>query len=190
MALRPLPEDFKEFIDFLNANNVCYLLVGGWAVGLHGYPRATNDIDFLIAVDKNNLKKLKKALYEFHAPTIDMEHFRKPGNFFRMGRSPVQIDIIADAAGIDIKECYKRRMVINVKGTDISVISREDLIKNKRATGRIQDLADAQSLEKWKEIKRKTKSARGKTSQSEYSKKHGKAGSKTPSNARRQEEGV
>ena len=155
MALRPLPEDFKEFIDFLNANNVCYLLVGGWAVGLHGYPRATKDIDFLIAVDKNNLKKLKKALYEFHAPTIDMEHFRKPGNFLRMGRTPVQIDIITDAAGIDIKECYKRRMVINVKGTDISVISRNDLIKNKRATGRIQDLADAQNLEKWKKLKGK-----------------------------------
>ncbi|MBN1471575.1 MAG: hypothetical protein JW925_07330, partial [Syntrophaceae bacterium] len=86
MALRPLPEDFKEFIDFLNANNVCYLLVGGWAVGLHGYPRATKDIDFLIAIDKNNLEKLKKALFEFHAPTIDMEYFRKPGNFFRMGR--------------------------------------------------------------------------------------------------------
>ncbi len=63
MALRPLPEDFKEFIDLLNTNNVCYLLVGGWAVGLYGYPRATKDIDFLIAVDKNNLKKLKKALY-------------------------------------------------------------------------------------------------------------------------------
>ncbi len=56
MARRPLPEDFKEFIDFLNANKVRYLLVGGWAVGLHGYPRATKDIDFLIAVDQENLR--------------------------------------------------------------------------------------------------------------------------------------
>jgi hypothetical protein len=154
MARRPLPEDFKEFINFLNANSVLYLLVGGWAVGLYGYPRATKDIDFLIPIDHQNLRKLKKALYEFHAPTIEMEHFKKPGNFFRMGRSPVQIDIITDAAGIDIKECYKRRMIINVEGTEISVISREDLIKNKKATGRTQDLADAQILEKWNDKKK------------------------------------
>jgi|WetSurMetagenome_2_1015567.scaffolds.fasta_scaffold671642_1 hypothetical protein len=173
MAKRPLPEDFKEFIDFLNANSVRYLLVGGWAVGLHGYPRATKDIDFLIAVDQKNLQKLKKALYEFHAPTIDMEHFKKPGNFFRMGRAPVQIDIITEAAGIDIKECYRRRMTINVEGTEILVISREDLIKNKRATGRIQDLADAQTLEKWKKTGRAPRIV----------KKYRPAGSKTCSNA-------
>jgi hypothetical protein len=153
MAQRPLPEDFKEFIGFLNANKVLYLLVGGWAVGLYGYPRATKDIDFLIAVDQKNLRKLKKALFEFHAPTIEMEHFKKPGNFFRMGRSPIQIDIITDASGIKIKECYERRMIINVEGTEIAVISRDDLIKNKRATGRTQDLADAQTLEKWKDKK-------------------------------------
>lgn len=184
MAQRPLPEDFKEFIDFLNANKVCYLLVGGWAVGLHGYPRATKDIDFLIAVDQANLRKLKKALYEFRAPTIEMNHFKKPGNFFRMGRSPVQIDIITDAAGIDIKECYERRMIVAVEGTEISVISREDLIKNKRATGRTQDLADAQTLEKWNDKKAESRNARGRKSQAEYSKQHGKAGSKTRPNAR------
>jgi len=184
MAQRLLPEDFKEFIDFLNANNVRYLLVGGWAVGLHGYPRATKDIDFLIAVDQENLRKLKKALYEFRAPTIEMAHFKKPGNFFRMGRSPVQIDIITDAAGIDIKECYKRRIIVDVEGTEISVISREDLIKNKRATGRIQDLADAQTLEKWKDKKGKAINARGRKNRADYSKQHGKAGSKTRPNAR------
>ncbi len=101
-----------------------------------------------------------------------------------MGRSPVQIDIITDAAGINIRECYKRRMIITVKGTDISVISREDLIQNKRATGRIQDLADAQSLEKWINKKRIAKNARGITSQAEYSKQNGTAGSKTRPNAR------
>jgi hypothetical protein len=113
-----------------------------------------------------------------------MEHFKKQGNFFRMGRSPVQIDIITDAAGIDIKECYKRRMIVDIEGTEISVISREDLIKNKRATGRIQDLADAQTLERWKDKKRKTLNARGRKSQAGYSKQHGKAGSKTRPNAR------
>ena len=147
MGPKLLPEDFKEFIGFLNTNNVKYLLVGGCAVGLYGNPRATNDIDFLISVDDDNLKKLKKAVYEVGAPTIDMTHFKETGNFFRMGRSPIQIDIITEASGIDINECYSRRNVITIEGIDISVISKEDLIKNKKASGRHRDLADVENLE-------------------------------------------
>jgi hypothetical protein len=155
MARKQLPDDFKDFINFLNANNVKYLLVGGWAVGLYGNPRATKDIDFLIAVNDENLRKLKKALYEFGAPTIAMSHFKEPGNFFRMGRPPVQIDIITEASGVDIQKCYKRRQIINVGGTGISVISKTDLIKNKKSIGRNQDLADAENLEGMKISKKK-----------------------------------
>ena len=147
MARRQLPVDFKEFIDFLNKNEVEYLLVGGWAVGFYGNPRATKDIDFLVAIDDENLAKLQKALYEFGAPSIDMSHFKEMGNVFRMGSSPVQIDIINEATGIDIKECYARKKTITIEGIPISVISKEDLIKNKRASGRHRDLADAESLE-------------------------------------------
>ncbi len=99
MDQRQLPEDFKDFINFLNANDVCYLLVGGWAVGIYGYPRATKDIDFLIANDESNLKKLQKTLRQFGTPEIDMEFFKEKGYVFRMGSSPLQIDIINDAAG-------------------------------------------------------------------------------------------
>jgi hypothetical protein len=148
MGRRPLPEDFKDFIRFLNANNVEYLLVGGWAVGLYGNPRATKDIDFLIAIDEGNLKRLEKALYEFGAPTIEMNHFKEAGNFFRMGRAPVQIDIITEASGIDIKDCYQRKNDVSIDGISISVIAKADLIKNKKASGRLQDLADAEYLEK------------------------------------------
>lgn len=147
MGSRPLPEDFKEFIRFLNANDVKYLLVGGWAVGLYGNPRATKDIDFLIAVNDGNLTKLQKAFYEFGAPTIDMAQFKEKGNVFRMGRSPIQIDIITEADGIEIEECYSRRNVITVDGMDICVVSKEDLIRNKKATGRYRDLADVESIE-------------------------------------------
>jgi hypothetical protein len=135
------------------------LLVGGWAVGIHGFPRATKDIDFLIAVDQKNLNKLKKALNQFGAPSIDMSHFKVHGNFFRMGRSPVQIDVITDAAGINFKECYARKEDIIVDNTLINVISRDDLIKNKRATGRTRDIADAETLEKWN--KKRKNNARG-----------------------------
>jgi len=146
MAKRPLPEDFREFIHFLNKNEVEYLLVGGWAVGLYGNPRATKDIDFLVAVDNENLHKLETALYEFGAPTIDTNHFKEPGNVFRMGRSPIQIDIINEASGIEIHDCYARRNAIDMDGISISIISKEDLIRNKVSSGRLQDLADAEKL--------------------------------------------
>jgi len=160
MAPRPLPVDFREFIDFLNAHDVKYLLVGGWAVGLYGNPRATKDIDFLIAVDDANLRRLAKALHAFGAPTVDISHFKEQGSFFRMGCPPVQIDIITEASGIDIRECYKRKVMIDIEGTQIAVISVDDLIKNKRASGRHQDLADAETLEalKTRTVKKRKRS--------------------------------
>ena len=109
MAMRQLPEDFKDFIQFLNDHKVKYLLVGGWAVGIYGNPRATKDIDFLIAIDDENIEKLQKTLYKFGIPTFDRNVFKIIGNVFRIGRSPVQIDIINDASGITFEECYQRR---------------------------------------------------------------------------------
>ncbi len=163
MAQKQLPEDFKDFIKFLNVNKVKYLLVGGWAVGIYGNPRATKDIDFLIAVDNANLKRLKKALHEFGAPTIDMAIFKEKGNCFRMGRPPIQIDIITDATGIDMKSSYLRREIIEVDDLQISVISKEDLIENKKASGRHRDLDDAEILEKSEKAKKKARKAKRRT---------------------------
>jgi hypothetical protein len=148
MGQKPLPDDFKELIRCLNSSNVRYLLVGGWAVGLHGNPRATGDIDFLVAIDDGNLAKLQEALLVFGAPPVDLERFKEKGRVIRMGSSPVQVDIINSATGIDIDECYHRKVIINFDGVNISVVSRDDLIKNKMATGRTMDLADAEKLEK------------------------------------------
>ncbi|MCK5785733.1 MAG: nucleotidyltransferase [Candidatus Sabulitectum sp.] len=151
MGLRQLPEDFKEFIQFLNDHDVHYLLLGGWAVGLYGNPRATGDIDFLIATDDNNIEKLQQALLAFGAPTVANEVFQEKGNVFRMGRSPVQIDIINDADGISFSTCYERRNIIEIDDISISVISRNDLIVNKMASGRHRDLADVVSMESQQE---------------------------------------
>ncbi len=148
MAPRQLPEDFKDFLNFLNSNRVKYLLLGGWAVGIYGHPRATKDIDFIIGIDDENLDRLLTALHEFGAPPIDAANFKLPGTVFRMGRSPVQIDIINEASGIQFEECYQNREVVNVEGVEISLISRADLIKNKRASGRSQDMADVDKLSK------------------------------------------
>ena len=145
--MKQLPEDFKDFIKFLNENKVRYLLVGGWAVGIYGNPRATKDIDFLIAIDDDNIHNLLKVLEKFGAPKVEKRVFQDKGNVFRMGRSPIQIDIINEASGIIFEDCYKRRNIIETDEIDISVISREDLIINKRASGRHRDLADIESFE-------------------------------------------
>lgn len=146
MALKLLPEDFKDFLNFLNSNKVKYLLLGGWAVGIYGHPRATKDIDLIVGIDDENLDRLMMALREFGAPSIDFANFKEKGNVFRMGRPPVQIDIINEASGIKFDESYQKRKVINVQGVEISLISRDDLIKNKTTSGRTQDIADVEKL--------------------------------------------
>jgi len=150
MEQKQLPEDFKDFIKCLNSNNVRYLLLGGWAVGIYGSPRATKDIDFLVSADRDNLEKLKIALTVFGGPPVDMEAFEEKGQVIRMGRAPIQIDIINEATGIDIEECYQRKKIIKVNNVDVSVISKEDLITNKKASGRDMDMADVKKLEKTK----------------------------------------
>ena len=147
MGKYKLPEDFKEFIQCLNANNVKYLLVGGWAVGIYGNPRATKDIDFLISKDNKNLYNLDKALAEFGAPPLDINELSVKGNGVRFGQSPLMVEIINDASGIDIENCYARREIISVDSFEISVISKKDLIINKKAAGRLRDLADVEILE-------------------------------------------
>ena len=141
-----MPDDFKEFIQCLNSNNVRYLLVGGWAVGIYGNPRATKDIDFLIAINDDNLERLQKAFLGFGAPPVDLERFKEKGYVIRIGSSPVQIDIINEADGIDIDDCFLRKETITVDGTKVFVISRDDLIINKRVSGRTIDIADAEML--------------------------------------------
>ncbi len=147
MVKRQLPEDFKDFIRFLNEYRVRYLLVGGWAVGIYGNPRATKDIDFLISIDDENIENLQKALYNFGAPTVKNSVFQEKGNVYRLGSSPIQIDIINEASGIAFEECYQRRNIIAVEDIEISMISKEDLIKNKKASGRHRDLADIEYFE-------------------------------------------
>lgn len=146
MEMKQLPDDFKDFIQLLNENEVKYLLVGGWAIGIYGNPRATKDIDFFIGIDDENINRLQQAMYEFGIPAFDQNLLKEPGNVFRIGRSPIQIDLINSASGITFEESYASRNTITVSGVKISLISKNDLLKNKLASGRHQDLADAENL--------------------------------------------
>jgi len=153
MEKRQLPEDFKDFIQYLNSNNVEYLLIGGWAVSIYGNPRLTKDIDFLISVKEENIVKFKKAMEEFGAPPVDIEGLKKnKDSFIRMGVSPIQIDVLQEASGIIMEECYKRKNILELDGLKINIISIKDLIINKRAAGRDQDITDANKLEKLMKI--------------------------------------
>jgi predicted nucleotidyltransferase len=150
MAERQLPEDFKEFLKYLNSHRVKYLLIGGWAVGIHSNPRLTADIDFLIGVEEKNIGKIISALSDFGIKGVEKEFFKKEDNTFKIGRPPLRIDILNKALGIDFEKCYKRKKIIKLDGVGVKVISKSDLIKSKLAANRPKDLADVAELKRIK----------------------------------------
>ncbi len=154
-----LNEDFKEFIQLLNANEVKYLVVGGYAVAFHGYPRYTKDLDFWLWIDQQNAEKTVKTLKDFGFGSLGLtpEDFLDPDNIIQLGSPPNRIDLITEVTGLDFNACYQNRQEVEFEGVKVSFVALEDLITNKKATGRLQDLADAEKLEKGKKNKRKKK---------------------------------
>ena len=144
-------DEFKELLSIFNAKSVRYLVVGGYAVSLHAQPRSTQDIDILIAADLENADAVFAALHEFGAPLQGLipQDFAAPGKFFRMGRAPLAVDILLDIDGVGFERAWQNRVEVTID-PDTSLkaffISREDLIANKIASGRPQDLADAAAL--------------------------------------------
>ena len=145
-----LPEEFKEFINLLNVNKVKYLLLGGWAVAYYGNPRATKDIDFLVSIDNSNLKKIGKVFNDFKSPPVNIEILKKDKGLLFIGTPPLRIEVISHADGINIKDCYKRKNIIEIDDIKINIISKEDLIINKKSTNRLKDRSDAEMLENYK----------------------------------------
>ncbi|HVP54720.1 MAG TPA: DUF6036 family nucleotidyltransferase [Candidatus Eisenbacteria bacterium] len=143
--------EFKELLSIFNAKSVRYLVVGGYAVSLHAQPRTTQDIDILIAVDEENAERVFAALQEFGAPLAGLKpgDFAERGKFFRMGRAPYAVDILPEIDGIDFEPAWKNRAEVVVdeqRGLKALFISSEDLIANKLASGRPQDIADVAAL--------------------------------------------
>lgn len=144
-----LNEDYKEMLQCLSAENVRFLLVGAYAVAAHGYPRATKDIDIFVQPAAANASSLMRALARFGAPlsNVSAGDFATAGIVFQIGSQPRRIDILTWISGVDFQQAYDRRQMVCLEGLDVPVISLEDLIANKRATGRTQDLADVERLE-------------------------------------------
>jgi len=143
-----LNKDYKEMLQCLFAENVRFLLVGAYALAAHGYPRATKDIDFFVWATPENASNLIRALTKFGAPLdeISAADFSAEGIIFQIGNSPRRIDIITRISGIKFEHAYANRAAIEIEGLQIPVISLDDLIVNKRASGRLQDLADVERL--------------------------------------------
>lgn len=143
-----LNKDFREFIELLNENNVRYLIIGGYAVGFHGYPRYTKDLDVWIDIDRANAENLIKALQKFGFGTMGFkpEDFLNPDEFVQLGYPPNRIDIITSCEGVSFDGCYNKKEQIVIEGLKIYFIDRENLLKNKQAVGRPQDLADVSNL--------------------------------------------
>jgi hypothetical protein len=142
------PRDFVELFRSLNARKVEYLIVGGYAVAFYGYPRFTGDIDFFVNPDPENAARVLAALEDFGFAGLDLsvEDFQSPELLVSLGYPPERVDIVSCIDGVDWEEAWKNRFAGSFGGESVFFIGRRELIRNKRSTGRKQDLVDAEAL--------------------------------------------
>ena len=143
-----LDRDFKEFVSLLNARSVRYLVVGGYAVAVHGLPRYTGDFDAWIWLSEENAQKVLGVLEEFGFGGFDIteEDFTREDSVVQLGYPPHRIDLLTSISGVTFEDAWSRRLNVEIEGEVVGFIGREDLITNKRAVGRPQDLADVARL--------------------------------------------
>lgn len=146
-----LHKDFKEFIALLNGKNIKYVLVGAHALAQYGISRITKDIDFFCSADDTNLRDLATALVEFGMPPHAFPYETlKDAEMIQLGFPPVRIDLLFDISGVSFEEAWESAAVREIDGLKVPMLSRELLIRNKRASGREQDLLDVKNLERMK----------------------------------------
>jgi len=147
-----LNEDYKDMLHALSDEKVRFLLVGAYALAAHGYPRATMDMDIWVMPSPDNAEAVLRALRRFGAPLHDLtpEDLQRDGTVFQIGVAPRRIDILTAASGLRFAETYHRSLSVDIEGIEVRVPSIDDLIRNKRASGRTRDLADAEALESLK----------------------------------------
>ena len=143
-----LNEDYKDILQLFTDNNVKYLVVGAYALGAYGFPRATGDIDLWVLADGENSKKIFQCLAKFGAPMaqINEKTFTEKDVIFQIGIEPRRIDIITLISGVDFEQAYSRRQEFVIDNIKIPFISKQDLITNKQATGREKDSIDVKHL--------------------------------------------
>jgi len=143
-----LQKDLKEFIESLNSQSVDYVIVGGFALAFHGFPRYTGDIDIFVRSSPENAARLEIAIskFGFASSGLSASDFLSGNQVIQLGRPPNRIDLLTSITGVDFEEAWAQRVAAELDGIPIWFIGRESFIKNKQATGRTQDKADLEAL--------------------------------------------
>jgi alpha/beta superfamily hydrolase len=144
-----LNEDYRDMLQTLLGNEVKFLIVGAYALAAYGYPRATGDFDIWVEASPENSKKILFSIASFGASIsgLTANTFTEKGIIFQIGVAPRRIDLITHIDGVDFEDAYPSRKVIVMEGLNLPFISKENLIQNKKSTGRDKDLVDAKHLE-------------------------------------------
>jgi hypothetical protein len=144
-----LNEDYRDMLHALADEKVEFLLVGAYALAAHGYPRATMDIDIWVRQSPENAHAVLRALQRFGTPlqNLTLQDLQKDGTIFQIGVAPRRIDIITTASGLQFEEAFANSLAVDIEGIEVHIPSLPDLIRNKRASGRTRDIADAEALE-------------------------------------------
>jgi hypothetical protein len=144
-----LNPDFRDMLSAFSDRRVEYLLVGGYALAAHGLPRATGDLDLWIRPTPDNARRAMSALKDFGAPLMDLreEDLCTPGTVFQIGVAPCRVDLLTAIDGVTFDEAWPNREAIEIENLRVLLLGRNDLIRNKKASGRSQDLADIARLE-------------------------------------------
>jgi predicted nucleotidyltransferase len=140
--------DFEEFLKYLKEENVEFVIIGGYAVAFHGFVRTTNDMDIFFRATSKNISRIRKALKKFGLQITSKQarEFTDPGNIIRMGIPPVRLELLNNISGLTFGEVWKHRIPGEYGTVAVNYISRGDLLKNKKASGRPKDLADFDEL--------------------------------------------
>jgi hypothetical protein len=148
-ATMELAEDFRDLLRAFADHGVRFLMVGAYALAVHGRPRATGDLDVWIEPTQDNAERAYAALRSFGAPLHELtaSDLATPGVVFQIGLPPLRIDVLTRISGVDFPDAWPRRQSAVFGGVAVDVIGRADFIANKRATGRLKDRADAERLE-------------------------------------------
>lgn len=150
LSMIELNDDFSDMIQALTTSGVDFLIVGAYALSAHGIVRATEHIDLLVRAGPDNAERVMKALSDFGAPIemhgICQADFEKPGTVYQIGLPPRRIDILTSISGVTYDEAQRDCLLVRLAGQEVHVIGRQALLTNKRSTGRLKDLADAERL--------------------------------------------
>ena len=143
-----LTTDFREFVELLNKHEVRYLVVGGYAVAVYGHPRYTKALDIWVEATEDNSDRMLAVLDEFGFGSLNLsrEDFVQPGWVIQLGNPPNRIDLLTSVSGLQFADSFLSRTIILTHELPISFVSLPDLLRNKQASGRAQDLADIQEL--------------------------------------------